>query len=148
MDHDYELLVEKEAMWAKMLMEVLEDNGITPEFVIEKIAEMIGTGAPSFVTGSDMTPRLKKVIGNSLYEARDLGYNMVGTEHILQICIFRRMLCLNENYSIVRNFPVTPTNELLWRYTHGKKVRWNSIFDSCRVVCRLRKRTSACTGAC
>lgn len=62
---------------------VLEDNGITAEFVIEKIAEIIGTGAPSFVTGSDMTPRLKKVIGNALYEARDLGYNMVGTEHIL-----------------------------------------------------------------
>lgn len=34
---------------------VLEDNGITPEFVIEKIAEIIGTGSPSFVTGSDMT---------------------------------------------------------------------------------------------
>jgi len=62
---------------------VLEENGITAEFVINKIAEIIGTGSPSFVTGSDMTPRLKKVIGNSIYEARDLGYNMVGTEHIL-----------------------------------------------------------------
>ena len=28
MDNDYVLLAEKEEMWAKMLMEVLEDNGI------------------------------------------------------------------------------------------------------------------------
>ncbi len=62
---------------------VLESNGITPEFVIEKIAQLIGTGTPSFVTGSDMTPRLKKVIENSIYEARELGYNMIGTEHLL-----------------------------------------------------------------
>ena len=29
MENDYVLLVEKEEMWAKMLMEVLEDNSIT-----------------------------------------------------------------------------------------------------------------------
>ena len=28
MDNDYVLLAEKDEMWAKMLMEVLEDNGI------------------------------------------------------------------------------------------------------------------------
>ena len=28
MDHDYEFLAEKEEMWAKMLVEVLEDNHI------------------------------------------------------------------------------------------------------------------------
>ena len=28
MDHGYVLLIEKEEMWAKMLMEVLQDNGI------------------------------------------------------------------------------------------------------------------------
>ena len=28
MNHGYEFLIEKEEMWAKMLMEVLRDNGI------------------------------------------------------------------------------------------------------------------------
>ena len=28
MDHGYVLLIEKEEMWAKMLMEVLQENGI------------------------------------------------------------------------------------------------------------------------
>ena len=28
MNNDYELLVEKESMWAQMLMKVLKDNGI------------------------------------------------------------------------------------------------------------------------
>ncbi len=62
---------------------VLTERGITPEYVIEKITELIGTGSPSYVNGSDMTPRLKKVIENSVYEARNLGYNMVGSEHLL-----------------------------------------------------------------
>lgn len=63
--------------------EVLCNRGITPEYVIEKISELIGRGSPSYVSGNDMTPRLKKVIENSVYEARNLGYNMVGSEHLL-----------------------------------------------------------------
>lgn len=62
---------------------VLANNSITPEYVINKISELIGTDSPSYVTGSDMTPRLKKVIENSVYEARNLGYNMIGSEHLL-----------------------------------------------------------------
>ena len=62
---------------------VLSDNSITPEYVINKISELIGTDSPSYVSGSDMTPRLKKVIENSVYEARNLGYNMIGSEHLL-----------------------------------------------------------------
>ncbi|MBO4392111.1 MAG: ATP-dependent Clp protease ATP-binding subunit, partial [Clostridia bacterium] len=62
---------------------VLGENSITPEYVINKISELIGTDSPSYVSGSDMTPRLKKVIENSVYEARNLGYNMIGSEHLL-----------------------------------------------------------------
>ena len=62
---------------------VLAESGITPDYVLEKISELVGTGSTSYVTGNDMTPRLKKIIANSVYEARNLGYNMVGTEHML-----------------------------------------------------------------
>lgn len=62
---------------------VLEKNGITPEYVSDKITEIIGIGAPSAVTGEDMTPRLKRVIEQSIYEAQQRGQRLVGTEHLL-----------------------------------------------------------------
>ena len=41
---------------------VLLQNGITSEYVVSKISELIGTGTPSTVSGQDMTPRLKKIL--------------------------------------------------------------------------------------
>ena len=62
---------------------ILQSNGITPEAVLRKITEIIGTGSPTYVTGSDMTPRMKRIIENSVYEARNLGNSMIGDEHLL-----------------------------------------------------------------
>ncbi|MBQ1272635.1 MAG: ATP-dependent Clp protease ATP-binding subunit, partial [Clostridia bacterium] len=61
----------------------LSDNGITVEGLVSRIAESIGTGAPSNVSGQDMTPRMKKILEQSYSEARQLGHNMIGTEHLL-----------------------------------------------------------------
>ncbi len=62
---------------------VLCDAGITPEYVIDQISELIGTGTPSQVDGSDMTPRLKRIIERAFLEARKAGHPMIGTEHLL-----------------------------------------------------------------
>ncbi len=61
----------------------LSDAGITVEGLISRIAEAIGTGTPSNVTGQDMTPRMKKILEQSYAEARQLGHNIIGTEHLL-----------------------------------------------------------------
>ncbi len=61
----------------------LTDAGITVEGLVSRIAESIGTGTPSNVSGQDMTPRMKKILEQSYAEARQLGHNIIGTEHLL-----------------------------------------------------------------
>ena len=62
---------------------VLEKSGITDTVTVSKIAELIGTGSPCKLSLQDMTPRLKRILQNSLSEAYQLGSKIVGTEHIL-----------------------------------------------------------------
>ena len=61
---------------------VLENQGITPEEIIDKIIELVGHEPPIEST-LGFTPRTKRVIENAFIEARKLGYNYIGTEHIL-----------------------------------------------------------------
>lgn len=62
---------------------VLAENGITAEKVIDKISQIIGTGAPSNVTGRDLTPRMKRILEQSFLEARKTGQFLIGSEHLL-----------------------------------------------------------------
>jgi ATP-dependent Clp protease ATP-binding subunit ClpC len=62
---------------------VLEARGVTVQKAVSVVMELIGSGVPSQVSPQDMTPRTKKIIESALFEARDLGHNYVGTEHIL-----------------------------------------------------------------
>ena len=62
---------------------VLQNQGITAVDVETKIIEMIGK---EVITGDEtlgFTPRTKRVIENSFIEARKLGYDYIGTEHLL-----------------------------------------------------------------
>ncbi len=67
---------------AGIAAKVLENQGLTPEKVEQKIEELIGRErAKSQSLG--FTPRTKKVIENAFLEARKLGYDYIGTEHLL-----------------------------------------------------------------
>ncbi len=61
----------------------LTDGGISVEGIIGRIAESVGTGTPTRVSGRDMTPRMKKILEQSQTVARQLGHNIIGTEHLL-----------------------------------------------------------------
>ena len=61
---------------------VLDNQGVEPDRVIDKIVELVGHEAP--IEGTlGFTPRTKRVIENAFIEARKLGYNYIGTEHLL-----------------------------------------------------------------
>ena len=62
---------------------VLENQGVTPENIIEKIEELIGRGEQISVSTVGFTPRTKRVIENAFIEARKLGSDYIGTEHLL-----------------------------------------------------------------
>ena len=47
------------------------------------IKEISGESSPTNVGAADMTPRTKKIIESSAYQAMRLGQNYIGTEHLL-----------------------------------------------------------------
>ena len=71
---------------------VLGNQEVTPDEVIDKIVELIGQEEPITET-LGFTPRTKRVIENAFIEARKLGYNYIGTEHLL-IGILREGDCI------------------------------------------------------
>ena len=61
---------------------VIDNQSITPDMIIDKIVELIGNETPIEDT-LGFTPRTKRVIENAFIESRKLGYNYIGTEHLL-----------------------------------------------------------------
>ncbi|WP_408955474.1 ATP-dependent Clp protease ATP-binding subunit [Natroniella sp. ANB-PHB2] len=74
------LIREGEGVAAK----VLETSGFNLEKIRAKVKDIIGTGNEEVQSERlPFTPRTKKVLNLSLEEARRLGHNYVGTEHLL-----------------------------------------------------------------
>jgi ATP-dependent Clp protease ATP-binding subunit ClpA len=61
----------------------LESLGISLEAVRGQVEEIIGQGQSAPTGHIPFTPRAKKVLELSLREAKQLGHNNIGTEHIL-----------------------------------------------------------------
>ena len=74
----YGLVKEGEGIAAK----VLNNKGITEEKVRVKIEEILGIGRAIKET-LGFTPRTKRVLENAFLEAKRIGYNYIGTEHLL-----------------------------------------------------------------
>ncbi|MBZ4646645.1 MAG: ATP-dependent Clp protease ATP-binding subunit ClpC [Petroclostridium sp.] len=62
---------------------VLQNQGITEEKVIRRIGELIGISEKTGEQPAGLTPRTKRVLELSFVEARRMGHNYIGTEHIL-----------------------------------------------------------------
>lgn len=62
---------------------ILERFSVTYAAVEQKIGELIGTGEPTIVTGSQLTPAAKRCIKFAKRTACEVSGTKVGTEHIL-----------------------------------------------------------------
>ena len=62
---------------------VLENQDITPEDILDKIEELIGGQVKDNFSVLGFTPRTKKILENAYLEAKKLGSNYIGTEHLL-----------------------------------------------------------------
>jgi len=62
---------------------VLQGQGVTEEKVMKEIEELIGRGEQSGEQPLGFTPRTKRVLELSFREARRMGQNYIGTEHLL-----------------------------------------------------------------
>ena len=67
---------------AGVASKVLKNQNVTVEAVLEDILELIGKQEATTAT-IGFTPRTKRVIENAFREARKLGSDYIGTEHIL-----------------------------------------------------------------
>jgi ATP-dependent Clp protease ATP-binding subunit ClpC len=63
--------------------QVLKRLGIDIGKVRQQVENLVGKGNYNFTEGFGYTPRTKRVMELSFYEARNLGHNYVGTEHLL-----------------------------------------------------------------
>ena len=67
---------------AGIAAKVLENQGLAAENIEQKIEQLIGRENPKSKS-LGFTPRTKKVIENAFIEAKKLGYDYIGTEHLL-----------------------------------------------------------------
>ncbi len=74
---------------------VLNKNGVTSEKIEKMIVETIGSGTPTTLSPDYLTPRARKVLEVAMSGAKNLGKELVGTEHLL-IAI----LSEGDNYAI------------------------------------------------
>ncbi len=68
----------------------LTNAGVTLNDVIKQTERLVGRGDYQFTDGFGYTPRTKKIIELSLYEAKTLNHNYIGTEHLLLALIRER----------------------------------------------------------
>ena len=62
---------------------ILKNQGIDSEYVKEAIIKIDGKITKRKTIEPELTPRAKRVLENSMKEAKRLGYNYIGTEHML-----------------------------------------------------------------
>jgi len=74
----YGLVKEGEGIAAKVLI----NKGLTEEKIRSKIEELLGKG-DKIKESLGFTPRTKKILENAFLEAKRIGYNFIGTEHLL-----------------------------------------------------------------
>lgn len=99
---------------------VLENQNITPEKIIDEIEELIGKSGDFENSNGTIgfTPRTKRVIENAFREARKIGTEYIGTEHLLigimlegDSVAVRIMMDLNANPQKLYNEIVKVINE-------------------------------------
>lgn len=62
---------------------VLHSQGVTEDKLLKEVEELIGKGETTGQQPLGFTPRTKRVIELSFKEARKVGHNYIGTEHLL-----------------------------------------------------------------
>lgn len=63
---------------------VLQNLGLSPESIRMEVEKLVQPGPTTLVSGDiPFTPKAKKVIELAMDEARNLGHNYIGTEHLL-----------------------------------------------------------------
>lgn len=97
----YGLIAEESSVSATLLGRY----SIHMDDIRQKLKHVFGSGIPTQLTPNDLTPRTKRILENSVYEARNLNHKYVGTEHIL-LSLLQETDCYA--VSFLQDFSVNP----------------------------------------
>ena len=116
---------------------VLENQNVTADDILNKIEELIGRDEP-IENIVDFTPRTKRVVESAFIEARKLGYNFIGTEHLL-IGILREGDCVAAKILLDLNVNIPKLyNEIIKVINEGED--YNSNDDGTNNVNGAKRR--------
>lgn len=108
---------------------VLANQEVTAEDILNKIEELIGRDE-QIENVIDFTPRTKRVVEIAFIEARKLGYNFIGTEHIL-IGILREGDCIAAKILLDLNVNIPKLyNEIIKVINEGENYNQDSSSTS------------------
>lgn len=62
---------------------MLERENVAASDIEKKLIDTFGSGVSGMLSPNELTPRSKRILEHAIYEARNLGHQFVGTEHIL-----------------------------------------------------------------
>ncbi len=73
------LLKEKNAISYR----ILRDNGLNEPMLLQKIRDVYGATTGNYTGKVTFTPKTKQILELSFIEAKEMGHNFIGTEHLL-----------------------------------------------------------------
>lgn len=124
---------------AGIATKVLENQDVTADDILSKMEELIGRDEP-ISNIVDFTPRTKRVVESAFLEARKLGYNFIGTEHIL-IGILREGDCIATKILLDLNVNIPKLyNEIVKIINEGEDYRQDGNEDGENISGKKRIR--------
>ena len=122
---------------AGIATKVLENQDVTADDILSKMEELIGRDEP-ISNIVDFTPRTKRVVESAFLEARKLGYNFIGTEHIL-IGILREGDCIATKILLDLNVNIPKLyNEIVKIINEGEDYRQDGNEDGENISSKKR----------
>ena len=120
---------------------VLENAQVTAENILNKIEELIGRDEP-VENIIDFTPRTKRVVESAFIEARKLGYNYIGTEHI-SIGILKEGDCIAVKILLDLNVNIPKLyNEIIKVINEGEEYNSDGIENTNTTSKRVKAKGS------
>ena len=111
----YGLVQEGDGIAAK----VLNNKGITEEKVKARIEELLGVGKEINET-LGFTPRSKRILENAFLEIKRIGYNYIGTEHLL-LAIMKEDDCVAVRIIADLNVEISKIYNEIAKVINGRK---------------------------
>ncbi len=115
----------------------LEDQGVIEENLTEKIKDIIGIGRVPIGIPREYTPRAKKVMDISGQLCRQMGTNVIGTEHLLW-ALLKEKNCIAVQILETLGVDINKLSELLETMMLGKGEKGESPFNAAKQDSRAK----------